>query len=342
MNRRPTILLSLNCAEEGLPRLRQAFGDLEIRVGPWIDDAGQTMPEQLLRGVEVLFCSVPPQNFDEFDQLKWIQLTSAGYGQVLDLPILQRGIRVTNGRGNFDIPIAEWNVMMLLMWERRMPQMMKNHREHVWDRPSHFQGQLHGRKVGFYGYGGLARQTARILKVMGVTVWALTRDGSVKARPDTYCVAGTGDPQGRLPDRVFGPDQLQSFLTGLDYLVLAVPLTSATEGLIGEAELRMLQPSAVLLNPTRAQVIQQEPLIRCMTEGWIRGASIDVHYAYPLPPEHPMWSLPNLLLTPHVAGDDGTPGFLDRLFDIFMQNVKRYRAGQPLLNELTEQQLRGD
>ena len=336
------ILISLHTDEKATARLRALCPDGEVRVGPWLNEPGKTMPPELMKGVEVLLCELPPANFNDFDALKWIQLESAGYSQVLNLPILQRGIRVTNGLGNYDIPVAEWNVMMILMCHRQMPDLMANQRAAKWDRAARFQVELRGSTVGFYGNGGIARETARILKAMGLTVWAMTRDGRVKKRELKYCVPGTGDPDGRLPDRAFGPGQMREFMGGLDFLVIGMPITPSTTNLIKESELRMLKPSAVLINSARAGIIEMTALIRCLREQWIRGAAIDVHYAYPLPADHPLWTIPNLILTPHISGACFGTNFLERAYDIFGQNVERYASGQPLLNELTPAQLRGE
>ena len=120
-----------------------------------------------------------------------------------------------------------------------------------------------------------------------------------------------------------------------------MPHTPATEGIIGEEELRCLKPSAVLINPARAILIQEEALMKCLSEGWIRGAAIDVHYSYPFPADHPLWTMPNLILTPHISGADASPHFLERVYDIFLQNCRRYAENRRLINELTEDQLRG-
>lgn len=338
----PTILISLPTGEKSVERIGTVCPNATLRIGPHIDDGTIPMSTQLLRGTDIILCEVPPANFDDFDQLQWIQLSSSGYSQVLDLPVLERGIRVTNGLGNFDIPIAEWVVMMMIFWQRHTLTMLDNQRHHRWSHEPPFQRELHGSTVGFYGYGGIARETARLCKAMGLTVWTLTRDGTVKKRHDKYFEPGTSDPDGACVDRVFSPDQLDVFLGGLDYLVLAIPLTPATRGLIGEKELRMLQPEAVLLNVARAHIIAEQALIRCMSENWIRGASIDVHYQYPLPPEHPLWAMPNVVLTPHVAGDDANPSFAHRLYNIFTENLRRLIAGEPLLNHLSDSQLRGE
>jgi phosphoglycerate dehydrogenase-like enzyme len=233
-------------------------------------------------------------------------------------------------------------MMMMLAWHRNLFGMLENQRKRAWDRSAKYQDEFRGSTVGFYGYGGLARETARVCKSMGNTVWVLTRDGRIRNRENTYVVPGTGDPDGRLPDRVFPASQKSEFFAGLDYFIVAVPLTRATTGIIGEAELRMLPRHAVLINPARAAIIDQNALVRCLTEGWIRGASLDVHYGYPLPPEHPLWSLPNVILTPHIAGAGHNPHFLPRTFDVFTENLARFRSGRPLFNELTTAELAGE
>lgn len=335
------ILITLRTDADSLDRLKADCPFGRFRVGPHISRADHELDPHLMRGVDVLACEFPPANFDCFDKLKWIQVTSSGYSQVLDLPLNERGIRVTNGLGNFDNPIAEWNLLMMLMWRREMLDQLENQRKAIFDPAARYQQGLFGNTVGFWGYGGLARETARLAKALRMNVWALTRDGQVKSRPHTYCVEGTGDPRGEIPDRVFSYDQVESFLGGLDFLVVAVPLTRSTEGMIGERELKMLRPDAVLINPARAAIVQLVPLRRALEQRWFRGASFDVHYAYPLPPEHPLWRSPNLILTPHIAGSSESPRFMERFYDILAQNLNRFVEGRPLLNELTNEQLAG-
>jgi phosphoglycerate dehydrogenase-like enzyme len=338
------ILILLEADAAALERLRAAAPQVRVSVGPAFDITGDggEVPANLLHDVDCVLCEQLPRNFDDFRRLKWVQLSSAGYSQIFGLPLLERGIRVTNARGSFDVPIAEWNVMMLLAWHRNLAGMLDNQRRRVFDRSADFQQEFRGSVVGFYGYGGLARETARLLKTMGITVWALTRDGTIRPRDNMYRVPGTGDPDGRCCDRVFPVAEKTSFLAGLDYLILATPITPASTGVIGEAELRALPPRAVLINPARAGLVQEEALVRCLTEGWIRGASFDVHYAYPLPPEHRVWSLPNLILTPHISGAGLNQHYVERTFDIFIENLARLQSGRPLLNELSPAQIRGE
>lgn len=340
MPKKPTVLLLIETNEPLVDALRAA-GAGEVRVGPTVDDIGQTVDPALLSGVECILCDYLPANLDDCDRLKWVQLASAGYSQIFGLPLVKRGIRASNGLGNFDVPMAEWNVMMLILWQRRMREMLDNQRQAIWDRSARFQSELRGSVVGFFGYGGMARETARLVRHMGLEVWALTRDGSVKPRDNTYRVAGTGDPDGTLCHRTFRMADKAEFLAGLDYLILAMPITPVTTDIVTEADLRQLKPSAVLINPARAKLIDEDVLIRCLQENWIRGASLDVHYAYPLPPEHPLWHMPNVILTPHISGSGQSSHFQERIFDIFTQNLTRYISGHPLLNELTAPQMEG-
>src|SRR5262249_58632761 len=127
---------------------------------------------------------------------------------------------------------------------------------------------------------------------------------------------------------------------GLDFLVLALPQTKQSTGMVGGEQLRALPRSAFVLNPARGPIIQETALLEALQEGWIAGAALDTHFAYPLPPEHPLWRFPNVILTPHISGADHSRLFPARIADLFTQDVIRYRQGQPLLNELTPQEWR--
>jgi phosphoglycerate dehydrogenase-like enzyme len=115
---------------------------------------------------------------------------------------------------------------------------------------------------------------------------------------------------------------------------MAMPLTPETEGVIGREELRALSPSAYLLNPARGPIVQENALIEALKEKFIAGAALDTHYVYPMPPDHPLWQMENVIMTPHISGSTGSPYFLERLWDLFLQNVERYLTGSPMLNRL--------
>jgi phosphoglycerate dehydrogenase-like enzyme len=295
-----------------------------------------------LSAVDALFCTFPPSNLGDMTALRWVQISSAGYSQLFGLDLAARGVRATNARGCFDVPIGEWCVAMMVNLVRDLRQMIRNQESATWDRSAIFQRELRGMTVGLWGYGGLGRETARLAKQMGLHIHVLTRSGKVEPRRDVYTVEGTGDAGGVLPDRVFKSGQEPEFLEALDFLVVALPFTKATEGMIGERELRALPRSAYLLNPARGPIVQLDALLLALRENWIAGAALDTHYQYPTPPDHPLWGFPNVIFTPHIAGSTLSPRFRARLWDIFVTNAHRFARGEPLLNELTPKELAGE
>jgi phosphoglycerate dehydrogenase-like enzyme len=332
------ILIDVDIEQDRLAVLA-ARPDIEVRVVPFAEKARE-LPQKLIEDIDVLFCTYPPSNFTDMRQVRWVQIASSGYTQLFSHDLLTRKIRATNARGCFDVPIAEWNIAMMVNLIRDLPQMIRNQQAHVWDRSATFSQEFRGMTVGLWGYGGLARETARLAKLMGLHIHVLARHGT-KPAPDVYRVPGTGDPEGTLPDHVFSTGSEQEFLSGLDFLILAMPLTRQTEGIVGDQELQALPRKAFVLNPARGPLIREQSLLRALQEGWIAGAAIDTHYHYPLPPDHALWSFPNVILTPHVSGTNLTPIFRQRLWDIFIQNIDRYLEGGILLNELTAEQLQG-
>ena len=275
-----TVLVDVPVHAPSLARLR-AFPEVEVRLVPNPQEIRRPLPPELIGDVEVLMCAYPPENLADMRKLRWVQITSAGYSQLFNLGLVERGIRAANGRGNFDVPIGEWNLAMMVNLTRNLRQMIRNQEADVWDRSAQFQGEVRGLTVGIWGYGGIGRETARLAKAMGMIVHVMSRHG-VRPANDIYRVPGTGDPEGILPDRVFVAGQELDFLSALD-----------------------------------------------------------THYYYPTPPDHPLWKMPNVIFTPHIAGLSLSPHFLARIWAILVQNVQRDLAGRPLLNELTTAQLLG-
>lgn len=292
------------------------------------------LPQELIADCDALLCTFPPENHQKMHQLKYIQISSAGYKQLIGQGLPNRNIRACNALGVFDVPIAEWNMAMMVNLARDMRKMMHNQCEQIWDRSARFQHEIRGAVVGIWGYGGIGRETARLAKALGLKVHVLSRNG-IKARIDIYSVAGTGDPEGVLPDKVFLSGEKEEFLKGLDFLIIAMPQTDHNEGIIGEPELKMMKKGSFLLNPARGPLVNEQALLKALEQNWIAGAALDTHYYYPMPPDHPLWKMPNVILTPHISGSSSSPRFLERVYDIFFQNLKRWQKGVPLLNELS-------
>jgi phosphoglycerate dehydrogenase-like enzyme len=333
------ILIDMPVHSEAIARLKSLPGVTVETVEP--KEEVRDLPPSQIESVHFLFCTFPPRNLEVMRALEFVQIASAGYGQLIHLGLDGRGIRACNGLGNFDVPIAEWNIAMMVNLARNLRGMIRNQESAVWDRSAVFQKEIRGSVLGIWGYGGIGRETARLAKILGLRVHVMTR-GGVNPRREIYRVDGTGDPDGVLPDRIFQTGQEIEFLSALDFLVLAMPLTKSNEGIIGEKELRALPRTAFLLNPARGPLVEEQALLKALGEAWIAGAALDTHYAYPLPSPHPLWRFPNVILTPHISGSAQSPRFLDRIWDIFVQNVVRWLSGQPLLNELSAQQLRAE
>lgn len=339
------ILVTMRPHEPTLKALQADPGlDIQMVTEPYGGHGvGRTRwPVEWMRDTEIMFTSgVMPSTLEDANAMKFIQLGSAGYEEALPLNLPARSIRAANSLGIFDIAIAEWNICMIISLARDLRGMIRNQEYGIWDRHKRFQRELRDSVVGFWGYGGLARETARQAKALGLKIHVLARNG-VKARPNNYLVPGTGDREGTLPDRVFSMEQKKEFLNGLDFLIVAMPATPVSIGSIGEEELHALPPHCCLLNPARGPLIKEEALLRALREGWIAAAALDTHYHYPMPADHPLWRFPNVIMTPHVSGSSDTQHFLPRSWDIFAQNIKRYRNGEPLLNELSTSALRGE
>jgi phosphoglycerate dehydrogenase-like enzyme len=337
MMKPPHIVVSVPPWPEGEQKVQELVTGGTIQL---VDPALQpgAWPIDLIRAGTVLLCEIPPANAGDMISLEWIQLGSAGYEQLRGLPLRARGVRVTTASGANDVPIAEWCFTMMVMFERDFRRLLANQRARVWDRDARFQSELRGRRAGIIGYGNIGREVGRMCRCLGLELWAMDR-APIGPRPHRYVPPGTGDPEGVLPHRKFVTDQMADFLPYLDYLILTMPLTLATRGIIGERELRMLPPSAVLLNPARGPLVDEAALLAALREGWIAGAALDAHYYYPLPPEHPLWAMPNVILTPHISGSSAGREFLPRVWELFAENLARYLAGRPLLNELSAAEL---
>ena len=335
------IFVAMTVHEPALEKVRALLPpDAVIEITPLTAEP-EPVPAEKLRNKQIMFCEYPPTNFEDMTELKWMQLSSVGFEHLYRLSLPDKGIRACNARGVFDVPIAEWCIAMMVNLTRDLPGMFRNQQQRVWDRDARFQAEIRGATVGIWGYGGIGRETARLAKCFDLKVWAL--DIAPPGRRDrVYRVPGTGDPDGTLPDRAFLPEQRFEFLSGLDYLVLTMPLTPKTRGIIGAKELAALPKSACVLNPARGPLMEEAALVDALRNRRIKGAALDAHYYYPLPPDHPLWSMENVIITPHISGSDSSTRFTERNWEVFAENIRRFLAGELLLNELTPQELRGE
>jgi phosphoglycerate dehydrogenase-like enzyme len=317
----------------------KSLPNINVRLVENPEEKVRTLPSELVRDCDALFCTFPPENHQEIENLKFIQISSAGYTQLIGKGFPERNVSTANALGVFDIPIAEWSIAMMINLARDVPQMIHNQDNGIWDRSARFQHEIRDSIVGVWGYGGIGRETTRLAKALGMKVHVLTRAG-IKERSNTYFVDGTSDPEGLLPDKVFTMANKNEFFKDLDFLVLAIPQTKENEGIMDESDFAQLKNSVFLLNPARGPLINEKALTNALLNKQIAGAALDTHYYYPMPPEHPFWKMPNVILTPHISGSSASPKFLERVWDIFVKNIIRLQNGEPLLNELRQKDLK--
>ena len=335
-----TVFVDMPIEPAGLEKL-ETNPVLEVRCVDYIGEVTRPQPRELIEDANIMLCVFPPENFGDMKQLELIQICSAGYTQLMGLGLVEKQIRACNGRGVFDSPVAEWCVSMMINMARDLNGMIRDQEAGLFDSREQYQNEIRGRTLGIWGYGGIGRQTARLARALGLTVHVMVRNG-VGPQENVYTVPGTGDAEGKLPDRVFTLDQKREFLSGLDFLVLAIPMNRQNEGIVGEEELRTLPDHAILLNPARGPLVNEQAMLKALRESWIAGAALDAHWHYPLPPDHPIRRFPNVIITPHISGSGLSPYFTTRVWDLFCRNVERYLAGEPLLNELSAAQLNGE
>jgi phosphoglycerate dehydrogenase-like enzyme len=266
-------------------------------------------------------------------RLRWVQLHSAGADGVLQHPLYTHSeVMFTTTSGIHAIQMAEYVLSVMLAFAHRLPHLFEDQTAGVWtnSRWKRFvPDELYGATVGIVGYGSIGRQVAHLAQAFGLRVLALKRD---VRRLDNghYSQPGIGDPQADIPDRIYPNDALRSFVKECDYVIVTVPLTGKTRHLIDASVLEAMKPTAILINIARGDVVDEEALIGALLADKIGGAGLDVYSQEPLPTASALWQLPNVILSPHIAGF--SEHYDERATDVFAENLRRFLAGEPLLN----------
>lgn len=260
-------------------------------------------------------------------RMTWVHSATSGVERALTPAALERGLVVTNARGVFSRPIAEYVLMMILAVSRRLPQLLELQRERTWQP---LEGaELRDVTVGIVGLGSIGRAVGALATAFGCRVVAVRRraDGGTES-PERDDEERSFGPI-RL-DRVGGPETLPELLAESDFIVLAAPLTPETEEMINAETLAMVKPGAWLINVARGRLIDERALLRALRDGELGGAVLDTFRDEPLPPISSFYDLPNVIVTPHTAWSSGR--VLDRSVELFCDNLCRFAAGGPLLN----------
>ena len=269
---------------------------------------------------EIAFCGTSTDRVRRLiaaaPKLRWLHTPSAGVDRFVEIPAFrERKIVLTNNSGSYDIQIAEHVIAFIFAAGKQLHRYRDQQREGIWEDQEHHE--LRGETVVVYGAGSIGGEVVRLASALGMRVIAVRRTGGP--------VPGAA--------RVVGPQALAEVAAEADYLVVAAPLTPATRGQVSREVLGRMKKSAWVINIARGPIIDEAALIEALAEGRIGGAALDTFDTEPLPADSPLWKLPNVIVTPHAS--NRSPKVRERTLALFVENVRRYKAGEPLLNQVS-------
>jgi phosphoglycerate dehydrogenase-like enzyme len=253
------------------------------------------------------------ENWKRFGRLRWVHTGTAGVERVLFPELVASDVVLTNSRYVFDEALAEYTIALMLALSKDLLTTFRYQNEHRWaprETPT-----LSGKVAVMVGVGPIARRTAQLAKSLGMSVRGIGR------------TARGGDPD--FGD-IASPAELQTLFARADYVVIVLPSTPQTEGMVDAAAVAALKPTARLINVGRGSTLDQDALCEALRAGRLAGAALDVMRPEPLAADSPLWDVPNLLISPHMAGDH--TGWQDDIAALFLQNLERFLRGEPLLN----------
>jgi phosphoglycerate dehydrogenase-like enzyme len=326
-------ILSARYRSADLERIRAAAPEARL-----VTISPEGLADGELDDVEVLMRGwLPGDVFDRVlartPRLRWVHSATAGVERVLTPATLARGLTITNARGVFSRPIAEYVVAMILAVSRRVPGILELQRERTWQPLEGVEmGEL---TIGIVGFGSIGRTVARLAGALGARVVATRRNPGQAKGPEWSSDESPADSDatdaGASGAEVLGgPNALTDLLGQSDFVVLALPLTPETEGIMGADALATMGRGAWLINIARGRLVDERALERALREGRLGGAILDTFREEPLPADSPLWTVPNLIVTPHTSWSSSAA--LDRSVALFAANLERYRRGERLLN----------
>ena len=296
--------------------LQKEFPQLRIVVARAEEAFTRELPDAEI----LVVMKIKPEHFALCRKLRWIHSPMAGVTSLLLPELVSSDVIVTNGRSVHSVPVAEQTLAILFALARRLPACFRFQAQQEWGQeefwlPGKKPFELHGKTLGMVGLGAIGQELVPRAKALGMRVIAVRRDPANKAA---------------MVDRVYSPGQLHDMLAEADFVVLAAPDTPEMIRLIGAAELKQMKPTAYLINVARGTLVDTEALVKGLEAGEIAGAGLDVTDPEPLPPDHPLWKLPNALITPHLGG--ASDRFWERESALLLENLRRYLSKEPLLN----------
>lgn len=288
--------------------------DIAAEIGATVDWDLDRFDESMATADALVTWDLPTENLAErAPNLKFIHIIGAGVEHLQPLDWLPPGVSLINNKGVHAEKASEFGLMALLMLNNAMPAILTNQRNAVYKEI--FSTAIAGKTLLVVGLGHMGRAVARQARKNGLRIIGITRSGA----PDDAA------------DAVYGPDALDRLLPEADFVLITVPHTPETHGLFGRRRLGLMKPGAGLINMSRAQVVDYAALADCLASGALSGAVLDVFDPEPLPPTSPLWTTPNLVMTPHVSSDD-RDAYVPLTLDLVFGNIRRLLDGKPLQN----------
>lgn len=334
MREEAKVLITVPFEEEELAPLKERFPALKITLHPI--KKGEQPPEEIWEQAEVLYTHRALPKPEQAPRLRWVQFHLAGVDDHLSHPLLQREDLQASTLSGANAPqVAEHALALMLALGHNLPAMLADQGRAKWSarRLERFQPrELYQSTVGIVGYGSVGQQLARLLQPFEATVLASKRDlRSLAAENGGEEDVSREDPT-RLLRRIYPGKALRSMFKDCDFVVVALPLTEETRGMIGAEQLAALKPGAYLVDVSRGGVLDHSALVKALKSESFAGAALDVFPEEPLPADSPLWEMPNVIVSPHVAGL--SPHYNARAISLFMDNLQRYLAGEEVLNKL--------
>jgi phosphoglycerate dehydrogenase-like enzyme len=291
------------------------------------------VPDEVWAKTNILYTdSVLPEPA-QAPNLKWIQFHYTGIDYAIKKPIMEKPELIATTMSGANAPqMAEYALTMMLALGANVKGMIENQSKSHWPEKRwefYKQHELRGSTVGLIGYGSINREIARLLIPFQVTVLAAKRDLR-QVKDEGYIPAGTGDPEGDFFTRLYPVEALKSMLKVCDFVVVAIPLTTATRGLISSEEFAAMKPSAYYIDLSRGDITDLPALKEALDKKMIAGAAVDVFPEEPLVAASPLWKTANFLVSPHVGGV--SPHYNTRAVDLFCTNMTRFLENAPLYN----------
>ncbi|MDT3700519.1 MAG: D-2-hydroxyacid dehydrogenase [Thermincola sp.] len=308
------VLLVNPWADQYVPEIKRRFPNINLI---------SVRNEDELEGVNVSDVDVVvtwetlTRTIPRINNLKWFHCLAAGYNHILDAGVLTKEMIFTTVAGAAAIPVSEFVMGFLFNIVKRFPEMYENQRQHKF--VLHFPGrELYGKTIGILGMGNIGRAVAKKAKAMDMVVLGY----------DNYVSEAEG------VEKIYSGKNLRTVLQMSDFVVISLPLSEETAGLIGEDQFRAMKPGAYLINVARGEIVVREALIKALEEKIIAGAALDVFWGFAntagLTPDDELWDIPNVIISPHCA--TVTDMFVPRTAEIFCRNLENYLKGRPMIN----------